>query len=348
MQPLEVHGDYYDGTSARRHAVTLAVQDGVARLRGEGVSRDAPLNALRVSEPMGAAPRIVTFPDGAYCEVRDHATMARLLAATGFTDRAHVRWAFQRRAVALAVVALIAFAALLYRPGIPLAAAWLAPQLPAEFVAAVSEGTLQSLDKYVFAASRLTEAHRQRITAHFDALVSADGDAVPHRLLFRDGKVIGANALALPDGSIVVTDQLVDLAGGGEDADALLAAVLAHELGHVRERHGLRLMLQASATGLFMAWYVGDFSALLAGAPAALLHASYSRTMEADADAYAVRMLRANGRSPEGLATMLERLEASHRKADDGGDGGDGGVRLHYLDSHPATAARIRAIRDAR
>jgi len=96
-----------------------------------------------------------------------------------------------------------------------------------------------------------------------------------------------------------------------------------------------------------MAWYVGDFSACWrgpGGAAARQLLAHHG----ADADAYAVRMLRANGRSPEGLATMLERLEASHRKADDGGDGGDGGVRLHYLDSHPATAARIRAIRDAR
>ncbi len=54
----------------------------------------------------------------------------------------------------------------------------------------------------------------------------------------RDGKVIGANALARGR-RIVVTDQLVDLAGGGEDADALLAAVLPRP-GHVRERHGLR------------------------------------------------------------------------------------------------------------
>lgn len=345
MASLQVHGDYYDGTSARRHAVSLSVEGGKAWLRGEDVVREVSLHELRVSEPMGRAPRIVTFPDGAYCEVRDHAAMDRLLQATGFTDRAHVRWAFQRRAVLLAVVVLVALAGLLYRPGIPLAAAWLAPRLPAEFVAAVSDGSLHSLDEYVFAATRLPQVHRQRIAAHFDALVSADGDDIPYRLLFRDGRAIGANALALPDGSIVVTDQLVDLAGAGEgaggDADALLAAVLAHELGHVRERHGLRLMLQASATGLFMAWYVGDFSSLLAGAPTVLLHASYSRTMEAEADAYAVRMLKANGRSPERLATMLERLEASHRK------GKSKDEPIPYLDSHPATAARVQAIRDA-
>ena len=81
---------------------------------------------------------------------------------------------------------------------------------------------------------------------------------------------------------------------------------------------------------------------------AALLDARYSRDMEAEADAYGARMLRANSLSPALLATMLERLEASRRPDDanekkDGKDDSDGVGG--YLRSHPATEERIRALR---
>ena len=54
-------------------------------------------------------------------------------------------------------------------------------------------------------------------------------------LLFRDGGKFGANAFALPSGKIIVTDQLASLLN-----DEQIVGVLAHELGHVVYRHGMR------------------------------------------------------------------------------------------------------------
>ena len=121
---------------------------------------------------------------------------------------------------------------------------------------------------------------------------------------------------------------------GSEDE---VIAVLAHELGHTAERHGLRMVLQGSAVGMFLTFYVGDVSSLLAAAPTALLQARYSRDMEREADDYGAAMLRENGLSPALLASMLERLEKAH--------GNKGGDVPEYLSSHPETDARIRALR---
>jgi hypothetical protein len=92
---------YFDGRSARAHAVTLRLAGKLLQVVGAEVSRSDALGDVRLSEPMGLAPRLITFADGAHVEVRDHASLARLLAVTGQRDAAHVRWAFDWRKVLL-------------------------------------------------------------------------------------------------------------------------------------------------------------------------------------------------------------------------------------------------------
>jgi Zn-dependent protease with chaperone function len=114
--------------------------------------------------------------------------------------------------------------------------------------------------------------------------------------------------------------------------------VLAHELGHLRERHALRGLLQASAVGALVAVWVGDVGSVATALPAFVLEARYSRDFEREADAYAAAVLGANGLGTRPLADLLARLEASQ-----GGPRPRGGL-VAYLSSHPATAERIRAL----
>ena len=86
---------------------------------------------------------------------------------------------------------------------------------------------------------------------------------------------MGANAFALPNGTIVVTDDLVKLA----EHDDELVAVLAHEIGHVVSRHALRRVLQDSGVMLLVAGITGDIvsiSSLAAALPTLLIEAKYS------------------------------------------------------------------------
>ena len=70
----------------------------------------------------------------------------------------------------------------------------------------------------------------RRSTAAFKKLAFPEATRQPYTLVFRKSDAIGANAMALPSGTIVVTDGLVTLA---ED-DREILGVLAHEAGHVR------------------------------------------------------------------------------------------------------------------
>ncbi len=327
---------YFDGRSARAHAVTLTLHGAVLCLRGAGVSRDDELAAVRLSEPMGQAARLISFADGAHAEVRDHVALARVLAASGQRDAVIVRWTRDSRRVLLALGALLVSIWLAWQYGLPWVARVAAPGIPDALVRSMSEQALCWVDEHLMTPSTLDRQRQQAIRAALRPLAFVDGQPVRHALLFRSGGRMGANAFALPDGTLIVTDELVALARDDDD----VLAVLAHELGHVHERHGVRMLLQGSATALFMAWYIGDVSSLLATGPTVLVQAGYSRGMETEADDFASRALRARGRSPALLADMLERLMAAHGR-DNAADNGFQG----WFSSHPDTASRILRLR---
>ena len=299
-------------------------------MQGESVERRAPLEELRLSEPMGAAPRLATFADGAFCEIRDVDGFSRILVASGHRERRIVAWQFNRRSVFVSalICLLLGFAG--YRYVLPWISGRLAEAVPESATRTLSERVLAELDRRAFAPSKLPLTRQTEIIQRFNALRMPD-TSPPHGdfLRFRAAGRLGANAFALPAGPIVLTDGIVRLAGNDNE----LMAVLAHELGHVQARHGLRQMIQGSFVGFFVAWFAGDVSSIVAAAPAALLEAKYSRDLEAEADAYAAGLLRDNGISPRCLGDMLDRLE----KASGNSAIGDLG---NYLSSHPATEER--------
>lgn len=372
-----VAATYFDGRSSRAHACMLSIEgrDAVLREADGSVLRRAPLAALRVSERVRRAPRLVTFADGAFCEVTDHAGFAALLAASGHREGWVVRAQNSWRLAALSVLGLAAVLVAGYFVVLPWGAGVVARSVPAALEARIGEATLGSIDGGLLKPSALPVAEQERIRAGFAALRRPPDPDHQYRILFRRGGQLGANALALPGGTIVVTDELVKLAGPG----AGLMGVLAHEAGHVAQRHGLQQVLQASAVGALAAYFFGDYSSVLAGVPAAILTLRYSREHERDADAYAVEVMQENRLPVSAFADVLQALESAHEqqaedeaaKAGSGGQGGasaasaeretkrerrsrraaedagnddDGGS---FFSTHPLTRERIEALRAA-
>ncbi len=103
---------------------------------------------------------------------------------------------------------------------------------------------------------------------------------------------MGANAFALPGGTIIFTDEIVELA---ED-DGELVAVFAHERGHVVNNHSMRNLMQSAGVTFVLGWMLGDLTMItdvvLVGAPVLLQQMSYSRSFEREADEYALMILR--------------------------------------------------------
>jgi len=337
-----VAAQYFDTRSSRAHPVVLIVTDGQAILHdADGVElRRAPLASLRVSERTRRAPRLVTFDDGAYCEIVDHASFEAMLAATGYREglvsRAHNSW----RLAGLSLLGMVAFVALSYFYLLPWVAAVAARTVPSSIEAQLGRATLESLDKGLVEPTGLPEADQRRIRENFAALRRPDDPGHDYQILFRKGGRLGANALALPGGTIVITDELVKLIGTG----AGMMGVLAHEAGHGAQRHGLQQVFQASAVGAMAAYMFGDISTVLATVPAAMLSMRYSREHEREADAYAVEVLRDNRLPVTALADALQQLEDAHNKGDRRQAAEDEGSG--FFSTHPLTRERIDAIRN--
>ncbi|MDR3086865.1 MAG: M48 family metallopeptidase, partial [Azoarcus sp.] len=230
-----------------------------------------------------------------------------------------------------------------YRWGLPWGAKVLAPHVPVSAMRPISDEAMEFLDKKWFQPSRLSEERRQKLQDGFRALAAADpllaayGDRLS--LNFRASPKLGPNALALPDGQIVLLDELVNL----EMNDEEILAVLCHELGHLSKRHSIRLLIQSSVVGLVTAGLFGDVSYIAATVGAVLLSSNYSRDMEIEADDYAADTLRVQGKSPALLAAALEKLDAFHRAAARKDDE-DSKEYPDWFSSHPASTERIRRL----
>lgn len=341
-------GIYYDGRTSARRTVRLTLEGNRLLVAGEGVEITTDLAGLVISPPLATARRSVRFPSGALCEVSDTRFMDELLRRQGRGRGAAVihRW---ERSLPLALVALVVTVAVVWgfvAYGIPAMAERVARAVPPATEVSLGRETLAMLDKLVFTASRLPDSRRQVLKAHFSRMTRELPFAAGYRLEFRRSDALGANALALPSGIIVVTDRLVEMA----TSDHELIGVLAHEMGHVRSRHALRHVLQNSATGLVVAAITGDITSvtsLAATLPTALIDASYSRSFEMEADDAAVEYLKRRGIPLKSYAAMLGRLEAEHRKKS-----GESGTKEKkslgdYFSTHPVTEERIRRVMEA-
>lgn len=251
------------------------------------------------------------------------------------------------RLVAVSVVVLLAVGWVAVRHGVPWGAKQVAFMLPDEVTTRLGDETMAVFDRTLFTASKLPAARRDELQAAFARFLRAAGEREDYRIEFRYSAAMGPNAFALPSGVIVITDELVELA---EHDDEILG-VLAHECGHVKNRHVLRGVLQNATIAVVVTLVTGDVSATAAAAgaaPAFLLQSTFSQEFERDAEA--VRSMRRAGLKPEHLATMLKRLEAAHQpwaedEAEGAGEKQKAGV-MDYIGSHPPTHERLKAIRE--
>ena len=158
------------------------------------------------------------------------------------------------------------------------------------------------------------------------------------------------NAFALPGGYIVLHSELVLRADSAEE----LLGVLAHEISHVTEQHGTRNLIASAGMALTLQLLLGDSSGVLGTLTSAapfLLAQKYSRGFEREADRAGYELLARAGIKPAGLLSFFEKMKAEEAKARDklrerAGDAGKLLEMPEFLSTHPATDARIAALRE--
>lgn len=216
----------------------------------------------------------------------------------------------------------------MFKWGIPTAAHYVAHALPAHTLNDLGNQAEEIVNRLT-SPSTLPVKRQQAISALYYEQLKPNQSA---KIVFRKGGDLGANALAIPNNTIVLTDELVKLA----KHDNEILAVLAHEQGHLVHRHSLQQALRGIGVGVFLLVITGDSSDLLSNVPVMLITAQYSQTFELEADRYAIDELKRLNISPTYLATMLQSLQQAH--------GMNENDTMQTLSTHPSTRERVEQI----
>jgi Zn-dependent protease with chaperone function len=223
-----------------------------------------------------------------------------------------------------------------YVYGLPAVTESLVKRVPMSTEKSLGSDILEAFGKSRwFSDSQIDQEKLRSIQTDFRALCKGLPTETHLQVVFRGSEMMGPNAFALPGGTIIITDQMIELAQTREE----ILAVLAHEIGHVEHRHSLRLIVQSSLAALVATAVTADaasLSAAVAGAPVILIQKKYSRKFETEADEFAFNLLREHHISPAAFADIMERLGAREGHDRSGS----------FLSTHPATADRIRRARE--
>jgi Zn-dependent protease with chaperone function len=333
-----VEGRFATGETAQLLEATLTLEGTslIVRDRSGAILCRSPKNKVSLSSRLGKTPRTVTFHgDRPYptFETDNHAGIEAIVTGQegtrGFLHKLESNLGLAACATALT----LGFAIWLAVYAVPAGAKLVALALPDAFLNNAGTHTLYLLDNTYFAPSELSSDDKARVrrmlAPHFE-----------HQTQFLYFRSWIPNAFALPNGSIVVTDELIQLAENDEE----LIAIVYHELGHVAQRHLIRRTLQDSALliGLFL--LTGDLGGadFLSGITVTLADLAYSREFEREADIHALAGLIAAGISKHHYRNILLKLDAWYADNSDGI--GNSLSPLKYLSTHPQTSERIEAI----
>ncbi len=347
--PSTIAATWYDGTHARGRAVQAEADGGTLWLLDDtGGRHGLALRDVQWPERTRHGQRVaqlgkqgmggsLVFADAAAFD----AWRQQLGHAESWVVRAQQHW----RATFAALAGLVLVSAAGYLWGVPWLAAGVVAVTPADVERAIGDSAMSQLKDGLFKPSKTPPAVQAQWRERLGSALQRAYPEGPARweLHFAGGGALGANAVALPGGHIVITDELLELLQGADDA---VLGVLAHEHGHVRRRHGLNAVVRFGLVSAATSVALGDFSAVVAGVPALLAHMGYSRDAEREADADAAYVLQAAGRDPAAMVLLFERMASRAKKAREADQPGDDALPIAFA-SHPADDERIRFFRDA-
>ena len=171
----------------------------------------------------------------------------------------------------------------------------------------------------------------------------AQSDAALHDFTFFTLNEGGINAFALPGGYIGVNAGLII----ATDNEAELAAVMAHEISHVTQRHLARAffynqqlqvpVLAAMLAAMLVGGEVGQAAMVAASAGSVQSRVNFTRKNEQEADRVGIKLLARAGYDVESMATLFEKMQQQARLY--------GGAPPEFLSTHPVHASRIAEAR---
>lgn len=330
---------FHDGVTAAEHAVVVAVGADGLEITAEGQRAFWRRQDIALVSTEAGVWRFASG-DARLILDRSKEAEAALHAARILDPRRDAlrSWGLVGGLVAAsAAVAIIVFVA------IPMAAEPLARATPRDVEIQLGENIARQVNVFMRPCEN-TEAADAAIAPMVQALVAADDPGFPITLRFVHEE--SPNALALAGGQVMVTSGLLDTLEHPDE----LAAVIAHEVGHVKARDSMVALYRNAGLGILLELITGGSGlaqqAILLGGQVTEL--SHTRRQEARADVTAIAMLRGAGLDPAALARAFERLKAyveEDSEDDDRTSALDRWKIPEWLKSHPDLDGRITRAR---
>jgi Zn-dependent protease with chaperone function len=340
--PMSAPGRYFDGHTSARRDVTVTLGANTLRIAAVGGGQlaewgyaqieglEAPADVLRLGRRHSAGLERL--------EIFDTAFAAELDARAEYVDRTGALHRHQRASVVLWTVAATVVLVLAATFGVPAVADRLAPLMPLPLERRIGD----AVDVEV--RSQLDSGHPGQPFECGRAPGERAGAVALAKIMQRleANAALGfpltatvvrrkeTNAITLPGGRIYVFQGLIDKAESPDE----LAGVIGHEIGHAAHRDGTKALLQSGGLSLLFGMLLGDFvggGAVVMSAKT-VLKSTYSRRVEAAADAYGAELMNRSGGDARALASMLARI------------GGATEPGMTILLDHPETKARVEAV----
>jgi Zn-dependent protease with chaperone function len=286
---------------------------------------------LSITDKLGNIPREIILPNKDLLII-DSSPAIDAWLANGKKDIS--RWERSPKAVITSIICVPLALYFVFAIAVPGIAVVFAPYVPDAVVDMSSEHTMKSLDSTILSESEVDAAKTGALRINWLSLINQmDLEHKHYTIEFRHSKVMGPNAFALPNGTIVFTDQLLELVNYDED---ILTAIFMHEIGHVEQHHSMRLVSQAIVSSIAINYFIGDVGTIFdvfASAGNTIANNQFTQKLEWEADNFALEQLRNSGKDPLDFARGMQKFsELSSTNSSE----------LEQLfSSHPLTEDRI-------
>ena len=210
----------------------------------------------------------------------------------------------------------------------------------------IGEATYKTLSSTILEKSEIPEKRRTDIREKSQKIFKHSELYKNPEIKFKKSTILGPNALALPGGPIIITDDLIKLLKD----DELILSVIAHEIAHIKERHSLQQIVEIAGLSS-IAWMIFglDESILeeIAFIGINVWSLKKSRDLEKDADLMALKLLEKTGMSKKSFIQAIEKLSKYYclkTKIEKSICVDE--IKSGWLSTHPTGAERLKYLKE--
>ena len=329
---------FFDGQSSKAHTVSLKISDENISFIANGITHSWPVQDIEKysddDNPNLILGSLKLAPD-ARLVISDQQLMADIEKRFPQFEENYKKQNKMGGKVVAYAMAAAACLILIGIWGVPFAAERFAPFVPASVEQRLGKATrgqivgIFTLNKGADICE--AEAGAQALRKMVAQIEPTQNLHVPLNIIVIKSPI--ANAFALPGGYMVIMSDILKKMKSSDE----LAAVIAHEMGHIKHRHSMKMLMSSLGYSFIFSTLLGDFTGatVILGASQELTQASYTRDKEYEADREAGKSLQSLNRDPSVLGDFLLRLDPSKNKQN----------VLSLLRSHPYSEQRMAALK---